>query len=378
MSKKIYVITGPRASGKTSAIVTLPTVDEIDKLILIDTEDSAERAYRAVEKATKGEKNFTWIRAYERFKLDDDMLSRIADGKLPWVSKQQKSNLISYYEWFIAELDTRMAKDQYLYLGIDTIEPIEAAMTAWVENNKQASGWSGKRAHGGLEVEGVRPLYENLLEAIGRRGIETIILTTHLKRVWENNAPILNKVQPGGRLATLSRLSTRMFWLFPNQTNPKGAPSAVVLKARDMVLTVDQETRRLVPQRALPPRIPVFNWQNVEAYLDNPADFANLRDDEKLTPEEQQVISEMLTDEQVRLMVIGSEKELLAMQQEQVPVAISGMFDQTDAVVSLIIDGLSDDEIMAEIPGVGRATLIRAHKQAAQLAQVEGDANDDE
>ena len=135
MSKKIYVITGPRASGKTSAIVTLPTVDEIDKLILIDTEDSAERAYRAVEKATKGEKNFTWIRAYERFKLDDDMLSRIADNKLPWVSKQQKSNLISYYEWFIAELDTRMAKDQYLYLGIDTIEPIEAAMTAWVENN---------------------------------------------------------------------------------------------------------------------------------------------------------------------------------------------------------------------------------------------------
>lgn len=364
MPKVIYVVTGGRASGKTTAAVTLPPFAEIDKLILFDTEDSAERAHAAIDQMTNGQKNFTWVRAYERFSLGEDMLARIAAGNLPWVNRSQKSTLVSYYEWFIGEIDRRLEPGKYKYLAIDTVEPVEAALAAWAESNKDKSGWSGSRRFGLLEVEAVRPLYENFLESLARRGIEYIVLTTHLKRVWENDQPVVNKVQPGGRLAMLSRLSTRMFWLFTDSDNPTGAPSAVVLKSRDTAFQLDETTGRLRPHRALPPRIPAFTWDAVDGYVTAPVDFTNLKPQEQLTKEEKETISEFLTDEQMRLMVMDAQKELLVLQSEQMPLAMSEMgqaaaSDPTERVVAMLDQGLSDGEIVAALPGVGRATVIR-------------------
>lgn len=188
-------------------------------------------------------------------------------------------------------------------------------MTAWAESNRQLSGWSGNRSYGKLEVEAVRPLYENLLEAIARRGIETILLSSHLKRVWENDKPVLNKTQPGGRLAILSRLSSMMFWLVPSD-NPDGAPAAIVLKARKGSESIENDS--WVIRRPLPRRIPHFTWADVNKYETQGCDLAHPATGETLSNSEMDMISEFLTDDQMRLMVLGAEMEV-----QNVPLVIT-------------------------------------------------------
>ena len=319
--KKIYVITGPRGSGKSTAIARFPRPSELDKMVVVDTEDSMSDL---VESNAKMGLHFgAYIRMFDRMKPTADMLESVAKGRMPWVNKEQKNSLIDYYNYFIDTLDKTLKQGQFKFLGIDTVETIEAAMTAWVESHRAEAGWSGQRDYGRLETEGVRPLYENLMEAFGRRGIEHIILTSHLKRVWEGEGrsvkPVLNKVQPGGRLALLSRISTAMFWLMPGVNNADGAPAAVVLKARKGLETVDKEQDEWIIKRPLPQRIPHFTWQDVRRYEKDGCDLANPAEGEVMTKEEREIVSEFLTDEQVRLMVVGAEVELEQMKAQQMP-----------------------------------------------------------
>lgn len=303
--KKIIVITGPRGSGKSTALARYAKPSELSKMVVVDTEDSMSDLIESNSRL--GLQFGSYLRAYERFKADNDMLSAIAQNKLPWVSSQQKSALADYYQWFVKALDETLKSKSYKYLAIDTIEPIEAAMTAWAESNRQLSGWSGNRSYGKLEVEAVRPLYENLLEAIARRGIETILLSSHLRRVWENDKPVLNKTQPGGRLAILSRLSSMMFWLVPSD-NPDGAPAAIVLKARKGSESVENDS--WIIRRPLPRRIPHFTWADVAQYEVQGCDLAHPATGETLSNSEMEMISEFLTDDQMRLMVLGAEMEI--------------------------------------------------------------------
>lgn len=323
--KKIIVVTGSRASGKTTALARFPRPSELSKMMFIDTEDSASDIIES-NKAMKvdfGE----YVRAYERFKPNGNMLDLIAKGNLPWVSAQQRSALQNYYDWFIEMLNQKLEQDKFKFLAIDTIEPIEAAMTAWVESNRQKSGWSGNKAFGRLETEGVRPLYENLLEAIARRGVEYILLSSHLKRVWENDKPILNKLEPGGRIVVLSRLSSRMFWLVPEPSNADGAPAAIVLKARKASESISKN--EWITKRPLPRRIPHFTRADLERYEAQGCDLINPKVGETITPAEQEMISEFLTDEQMRLMVLGAEMDARKMAAEGVVTMNESITDAT-------------------------------------------------
>lgn len=253
-----------------------------------------------------------YIEMYERIRPDVDMLDLIAQGKPPWVGDSQRSQWIDYYGYFVKRLNKELETGKYKYLLIDTIEPVEAAMTAAVEAGKGTFGWSGNWAYGRMETEGVRPLYENLLEAVARRGVETILISSHIKQAWSDKEPIPGKVKPGGRMAVLARLSTAMFWLFMTTENEDGAPAAAVLKAR--MGKYEQVDNRWVPRRVLPQRIPHFSWQDVEGYKRNPANLATPRPGERLTESEQETVSELLTDVQMRLMVLGAETELAVKQ----------------------------------------------------------------
>jgi hypothetical protein len=308
--KKIYLITGGKGSGKSTAIARFPPPDELHKMCVFDCEDSLSDIVESNKKMGVG--FGAHIRVYERFKADKDLLTQIAKGELPWVSKEHKNSLLDYYDYFINTLDKVLVQGKFKYFGLDTVETIEAAITVWVENNRSKSGWSGDRAYGRMETEGVRPIYENLMDAIGRRGVEHIILTSHLKGVWEgegrNVKKVLNKVQAGGRISLLSRISTAMFWLMPSAGNPDGAPAAVVLKAR-----MGKEkivNNKWVIERPLPQRIPHFTWEDVQRYREQGCDWKNPSPGEVMTEEERQIVSEFLTDEQMKLMVLGSEIEL--------------------------------------------------------------------
>lgn len=303
--KEIHVVTGSRGSGKSTAVANFLDPDELSKAFIVDTEDSLGDIVKANERL--GLAFGEYVRAYERFRPDADLLGAIARERLPWVSDRQKAALVEYWEWFVETLDRRLKPGTFTCLGIDTVEPIEAAMTVWAETHRRESGWSGSKAYGRLETEAVRPLYENLLEAVARRGVRHIVLASHLRRVWEGERPVLNKVQPGGRLAVLSRLSTAMFWLV-QADNADGAPAAIVLKARQGLRTVVDGRWRV--RRALPRRIPHFTWNDVRHYEQHGCDLRIPAPGETPTPDELAMISELLTDEQMRLMVLGAELEL--------------------------------------------------------------------
>lgn len=336
--KQLITITGPKGSGKSTAAATIAPPKEAGQMFVIDTENSMSDIVDQV-------KFGRYVRAYERFKLDAKMLGNIAGGNLPWVSDSERSTLADYYQWFIKMLDTDLTPGKYKYLVIDTAEPIEASMAAAVEANKKQFGWSGSKAYGRLETEGVRPLYEHLLEAIYARGVETILLTTHLRRMWEDNTPIPNAVKPGGRLAVLTRLSTLMLWLVPNVGNPDGAPAGLVLKARmGKMVATDKgwETRRILPQR-----IPHFSWIDVDAYRKTPADMINPQPGETPTLAEQSMISEMLTDEQMKLMIVGAELQLK--QAQATPLLATPIPLDMERLQALKAEGLTPADIAKEL-----------------------------
>jgi hypothetical protein len=191
-AKKIYTVTGAKGSGKSTVVAYYLPPSQIHRAIIVDTEDSMSDI---LESLARNKKEFgVYIRMYDRFsKLErNGMMNAIAKGDLPWVDTGVKqSALVQYWEFLVDKIakvldgNEKRGDDSYIYLGLDTIEPIEAAMTAWVDTHRQESGWSGQMAYGRRETEGVRPLYEGFLEAAHQAGIDDFCLASHLKPVWE-------------------------------------------------------------------------------------------------------------------------------------------------------------------------------------------------
>lgn len=307
-SKNIYVFTGPRGVGKTTAVCTFPKADEVSRTLVVDTEDSTSDIVR--DYALQGLQFGCILRGYDRFKPDKKMLANIAKGELPWAGKSgAKSELVGYYEWLLQSLDSELEHGKFTNVVFDTIEPVEAAMQAAIEANPKAFGWSGSRAYGRLEVEGVRPLYDNLFEAIHARGVQNILITTHIKPVWMGDQPVLNKVKPGGRLNILARLSTMMIWLVMDGSNPDGAPAGLVIKGRQGLSAV-AEDGYIDRRRVLPRRIPHFSWRDVNRYMTHPADFTHPADGEVPSADEEQMMSEFLTNAQMGLMQLAYERQV--------------------------------------------------------------------
>lgn len=360
--KEIYVITGAKGSGKSVSVFTFPppNKDEMKKLLVVDTEDSANKILESLGRM--GMEPGCYIRMYDRLRVNDNILADIAQGKLPWVTSRERNNLASYYEYFINEINDKLKPGQYTYMGIDTIEPLEAGMQAWVEANRRESGWSGNRSYGRLETEGVRPLYEGILEACHQRGVQYFILTSHLKRLWENDKPVLNKLIPGGRLALLTRISTTMLWLTITGGNGM-APSAITLKCRSTMMSV--ENGKWVVKRPLPPKIPVFSWAAIREYESKGCDWNNLRPEEQLNSEDKEMISELLNDAQIRQMILSDERELA-----EIKAMTSDMFveqpqqdDIEQSIVSLLNDGMSPLEITKALDNVTLPMVIKVRKE---------------
>jgi len=349
--KKVWVISGNKGSGKSTAIVTFLPPKDIDKLLVLDTEDSMSDMIGL---------GFKHVRMYDRLRVGGDMLDRLARGEVPWVDQAGRNALVGYYDYLIKVLNEQLENGKYLAVGIDTVGPIEAAMTAAVEAGRRVFGWSGTRAYGRMETEGVRPLYQGLLEAIAQRGVKDIILTSHLKNVWISDQPVVGKVRPGGRMKVLTTLSSGMFWLVPGDS-PTGAPAALVLKARIGKIEPDGDGRGWSVRQILPERIPEFSWKAIEQYRAHPANLDNPAPGEVLSENEREMISDLLTDKQMELMILGareqlskgtSEKETKRTETVSVLNKEDTALNKEDTAVSMIAAGATNKEIVeaTELP----------------------------
>ena len=297
---QLIVITGARGTGKTTLAATYRKPSELKKVVYADSEKSANNFRAGLLDAKLGDFG-QYLDLQERFQDlpdDNDLLDRISKGNPPWVSVGQQGALIDYYEYMLGQL-AGIPRDTYNTLVIDTIEKLEAGMAAYVDKNKAKFGVT-TTAYGKLWSEGVFPLYQNLLQGIYGRGIETIILVSHLKNVWEGSHPVPGKVSMSGK-KILYTLSSLMLWLVNDSRNPNGEPAALVIKERmGKIATVDDDWSI---KSMLPPRIPTCTWKEIRRYLEVGYNISDPHSREKRSPAEDEMISDLYTDAQLALML---------------------------------------------------------------------------
>lgn len=309
MTNNLIVITGPRGVGKTLLAATYAPPSEIGSVYWHDSENSANHIIDELRSQDLSLGRYVNLSARFRDISDDaDLLERINRNNLPWVNERGRRSLEEYYRYILADLDKNLVPNKYKIYVHDTLEKLEAGMQAWVEDNRRASGWKSA-AYGGMWVHGYYPLYQQLLDAIFARGVETIILTSHLKTPWEGNRPLIGKVTPAGK-KILHYLSSLYIWLVHEPNNADGAPAGIVLKERMGKLRPDESTNTWSIHKTLPQRIPHCTWKDINEYLENGTDLKNPLPGEVLTEDERAMISDSIPDKLMELQIALVQQEI--------------------------------------------------------------------
>ncbi len=339
----IIVLVGARGVGKSSLAATFLPPSRIGEVYYHDSEHSANNLRSQLRE--RGLDFGHYVDLADRFKdIDgDDLLKRISTGKLPWVDKEAQSNLIGYYQYVLNDLDRNMTPGRYKVYVLDTLETFEAGMVAWVEANKKSAGVT-ITAYGKLYTDGVFVLYQNFLSALFARGIEVVILTGHLRSVWEGTRQVVGKVEPSGK-KILARLATLYMWLVNDRDNADGSPAALVLKERLGALGVNADDSWSLSRR-LPERLPRATWADVNNYLANGCNLADPPTNERMNETERSMISELVSDAQMQLMILDAQKD--AAEASIMPTSAATFAVPTAAPVAA---GNGDDE------GMERAAL---------------------
>jgi len=312
---QLIVITGARGVGKTTFAATFSpaTKEAMSRVFWHDSEQSANRVRKDFEDAKMPFGYYMNLGSrFSDLESSEDLLAKINKGELPWVSANQRGTLSSYYEYILNDIDKNLTPGRYDIYVHDTLEKLESGMMAWVENNKRKAGVTSV-AFGKLWSEGVYPLYEMLIESLFSRGVKTIILASHLKNPWEGGRPIPGKVAPSGK-KLLYKLSSLMIWLVNERSNETGTPAGLILKERMGKIVPKNGTWQ--PRRMLPERIPHCTWADIDRYLTDGCDLSNPATGETMSRQEKDMISELLTDEQMKLMILSEEKDVEELKQQ--------------------------------------------------------------
>jgi len=319
--RSVVVLTGPKNSGKTFAAITICRPSAIGQVYYDDAERSGNRAIAEIQSQGLeiGFYNDLESRFSGMLPKEADLLSRINAGQLPWASSKEQNVLEHYWEYTLECLNEHLLPGKFAIYIHDTLVTMEAGMAAWVANRRGfgegKAGWTST-AYGRMWNEGVYPLYKQFIESLFDRGVKVIVFTSHLKTPWtegKNPHPIQGKVEPQGK-KILYMLGTLIIWLVKNPANADGAPAGLVLKERLGKLQVVDDKWK--PRRMLPERIPHFSWwgfgedrDSVEWYLEHGVDLSNPRTDEVMNSSEREMVSELMTDAQMRLMTVQYEAE---------------------------------------------------------------------
>lgn len=349
----LLVFTGAKGTGKTYMAYSLAPKDLKDRVYVHDAENSGSAFAKQFEElgAPLGYYLNLDDRWTEALPSNKDLLGRISRGDLPWANRREKDSMISYYKFVLDDIERNLTAGEYNVYIHDTVSRFEAGMAAWVDNNRDKSGWKMK-AYGEMWWKGVYPLYRGILRALHQRGVKVVILTTHLRTPWEGKKPVRGAVEPRGK-SVLYQLSQLHLWLVNEPANADGAPAGLVLKERMGRVSVDEDGD-FVMTRCLPRRIPHCTWRDIEAYLEEPADLASPEPLEVPTSEEQRMMSPLLTDAQMELMILETKRDLLEEQRKSGPMAGAGTFELED---------------MSEDPKLVARKLAGAGVAAEQIAE---------
>lgn len=352
----LIVVTGAKGVGKTWLAYTVAPPSSVDRVYIHDAENSGNRF---VQQLAERDLAFGYYlnlddRWTEALPNNADLLERLSKEELPWANRREKDSMISYYKFVLDDVKRNLEPGKFDVYVHDTVSRFEAGMAAWVESNRRKSGWA-KKAYGEMWRKGVYPLYRGFLRALHQRGVKVVVLTTHLRTPWVDNKPVVGSVEPKGK-SILYQLSQLHLWLVQEPANADGAPAGLVIKERLGNVGVEADTWQA--RRCLPRRIPHCTWNDIRGYLENPADLANPDEREVPTSEEQRMMSDMLTDAQMKLMILQTEKELLEDRRQGAPLLSSGeevdpaairAEDEKRTAVQLAEEGLALSKIAQQL-----------------------------
>ena len=322
LNRSLIVITGARGTGKTIAAYTVAPPSKVERVYIHDAENSGNHF---VSELKKKDKKFGYY-----LNLDDawthalpdeaDLFDRMVKGDLPWANTQEQDSMIDYFKFVMQNIRTNLKKDEFDVYIMDTIERFEAGMYAYAEANPDKTGWR-KKAYGEVWTKGVYPLYRAFLNALYQRGVKVVVLTSHLRTPWVDNKRVIGAVEPKGK-SILFQLSQLHLWLVHDVRNEDGEPAALVFKERLGNISSNDDSDSWNVKRCLPPRIPTFNWVEVEKYLKNGVNMNNLNDRERLSREEESMLSTTLNDLQMQLMILQTQESLLEKQESSKSILI--------------------------------------------------------
>lgn len=332
LKKAVVVVMGAHNTGKSTFALTSVLPDDLGLVFYHDAERSANRAIEELERQGLAigkyidlEARFSKTKDGKALPSQDDLLTRINSGNLPWASDAEKTALIQYWHSVKQDVYQQLEQDKYKVYIHDTIVTLEAGMAAWVESHKGIgegkAGWL-TYGYGKMWTEGVYPLYRGFIQGIFDRGVDLIILVAHLKSPWfgegKNAKRIPGKVEPQGK-PVLKLISSLMIWL-TQSLNPDGAPAGIIFKERlgkiEAVKPANGGKRRWRNRRMLPLRIPHCTWWqdpdygelgSIEYYLEHGCDLTQPKAGETLSKQEQDMIGHTLTDAQMRYMIAEAE-----------------------------------------------------------------------
>lgn len=334
-NNQLVVITGAKGSGKTSLALSYLPPSKVGRLAVIDNENSANNFRQNL--MDMGKDFGLYLNTMERFKNlpgDDDLLSRISVGKMPWAGTSEQNAFTDYFKYIVEQIN-QIPVGKYDCLVIDTGEKLESGMSAYVESNKKVFGITDT-GYGKIWSNGVFPLYANLIQGIYDRGISTVIMNFHLKNVWQDRRPVAGKVSHSGK-KILYQLSSLMIWLVNDGRNPNGEPAGLILKERMGKVGITEDDEWEI-KTMLPPRLPVATWKEIRRYMAEGYDIRNPKSTEVRNDAENDMISELLNDKQMALML---EDAKIEREQNAIAMADAGLLP-TQSTETVTIGGESE------------------------------------
>lgn len=320
LERSLIVITGAKGVGKTIMAYTVAPPSRVNRVFVHDAENSGNRFVQQLK--AKGREFGHYLNLDDKWTQalpnDKDLLARIMRDDLPWVSRGERDSMVDYYRAVLEDIDKNLEPNKFDVYIHDTNQRFEAGMAAFVEANRDKTGWK-RKAYGEMWWKGVYPLYRAFLNALYQRGVKVVIFTTHLHTPWVDNKPVVGAVEPRGK-SVLYQLSQLHIWLVNDARNANGEPAGLVFKERLGNVGIDTENDTWDIKKCLPPRIPTCTWKNIEGYLKNGLDMSHLTEREQLSSSEQRMLSTTLDDMQMQLMILQTQKELLDKKAETLPV----------------------------------------------------------
>lgn len=197
-------------------------------------------------------------------------------------------------------------KDRFTAVIIDNIALLQEGCVEEVKRFPTRYGilpMNAQKGSFGGAYPGVKYLLKSMFSELRAKGVQVIVITSHVKTAWAGDKPLLGKFKAVG-LDIIAELSVLSLALVPGAAENLGCPAAVV--AKEQLAKIEWKDGKLDVVRRLPLRLPKATFSEVKDYLANPANLTNPRPGEVPTREEIDPFLPTFSKEQIQFV-----KELL-------------------------------------------------------------------